>query len=35
MHQIKEELRKIFESATDWGTGLFKLLDWLKEAAVV
>lgn len=32
MHQLKEELRFIFEQATNWGEGLLKLLDWLKAA---
>lgn len=32
MHQKKESFRKIFEEAQDWTDGVFKLLDWLKEA---
>ncbi len=33
MHQLKEEFRQIFETASNWGEGLLKLLDWLKAAA--
>lgn len=33
MHQLKEELRAIFESAINWGDGVLKLLDWLQSAA--
>lgn len=32
MHQQKEAVREIFEKATDWNEGAFKLLDWMAEA---
>lgn len=32
MHQQKEAFRAIFETATDWTDGTFRLLDWLAEA---
>ena len=33
MHQYKEELRDIFETAIDGNDGLWKLIDWLKVTA--
>ena len=33
MHQLKEELREIFDNNKTWVTGLFNLLDWLQGAA--
>ncbi len=33
MHRLKEEFREIFETSPNPGTGLLKLLDWLKDAA--
>ncbi len=33
MHRLKEEFREIFETSPNSGTGLLKLLDWLKDAA--
>lgn len=32
MHQQKEAFRDIFEHATDWNDGTFRLLDWIVEA---
>jgi len=32
MHRQKEEFRTIFEETKDWLDGVFKLLDWLKDA---
>lgn len=32
MHRQKESFRTVFEKAKDWTDGLFKLLDWLKDA---
>ena len=32
MHQQKEAFRTIFEQATDWSDGTFKLLGWLNDA---
>jgi transposase len=32
MHRQKEAFRSIFEEAKDWTDGVFKLLDWLKDA---
>ena len=32
MHRQKEAFRTIFESALDWTDGVFKMLDWLKDA---
>ncbi len=32
MHQLKENFREIFETASDWGDGTLKLLDWLVNA---
>lgn len=31
MHQQKEAFREIFETATDWADGTFRLLDWLSS----
>ena len=32
MHELKEEIRKIFEQSNNWLTGLFKLGRWLASA---
>jgi transposase len=32
MHRQKEAFRSIFEEAKDWTDGVFKMLDWLKDA---
>lgn len=32
MHQQKEAFRRIFEQATDWSDGTYKLLEWLNDA---
>jgi transposase len=32
MHQQKESFRNIFENTEDWTDGIFKMLDWLKDA---
>ena len=32
MHQQKEEFRKVFEEAKNWGDGVSKLLDWMEKA---
>ena len=32
MHRQKEEFRSIFEEAKDWTSGVFRMLDWLKDA---
>lgn len=32
MHALKEEFRKIFETAESWGDGVSKLLDWMHDA---
>lgn len=32
MHRQKESFRTIFEDAKDWTDGVFKMLDWLKDA---
>jgi transposase len=32
MHRQKEAFRNIFEEAKDWTDGVFKMLDWLKDA---
>lgn len=32
MHRQKEAFRNIFNDAKDWTNGVFKLLDWLKDA---
>jgi transposase len=32
MHELKEELRKIFEEKNDWLKALFKLGKWLRKA---
>jgi transposase len=34
MHKMKEVFRDIFESKIDWGNGLIKLGDWLKDACL-
>ena len=31
LHQQKEEFREIFEPATGWADGTFRLLDWLSN----
>jgi transposase len=31
-YQLKEELRKIFETSENWSEGILKLADWLKKA---
>lgn len=33
IHQLKEEVREVFEQSNNWGEGMFKLIDWLKAAA--
>lgn len=33
MHELKEEIRKIFDTSDDWLAGLFSLGNWLKSAA--
>nr|WP_203427674.1 ISL3 family transposase [Rippkaea orientalis] len=32
MHQLKEEFRDIFETQSDWVSGLFELADWCQKA---
>ena len=32
MHQQKEEFRRVFEDAKNWGDGASKLLDWMETA---
>lgn len=32
IHQQKEDFRNIFETASDWTDGVFKLIDWIKGA---
>ena len=34
MHELKEEIRKIFEPTNNWLTGLFKLGMWLAKAKI-
>jgi transposase len=34
MHELKEEIRKIFEQTNNWLTGLFKLGMWLAKAKI-
>ncbi len=31
MHSLKEKLRDIFETHTNWSQGLLSLADWLKD----
>lgn len=33
MHRLKEEFRKVFEESNNWGEGLLRLGDWLKESS--
>jgi hypothetical protein len=34
MHELKEEIRKIFEQTNNWLTGLFNLGMWLAKAKI-